>query len=459
MNNIHFENVVLDDESRHFLFVGEIKAHGLNHFAGQALARRTGAPYNAVSLVPDTVDYAPFGNIAVINPRACLLAEREGRPVAGRSPMDAFAGWIAESDYVDRLLDALEKRQERVPAWMFESKPVLAAALGDRVTLVGPDPQLVHDCNDKLWQYEHLGRLVPVVDFRVCDNGRELEDALRLFLDGRSPGAFVTRDRSAGGVDSMVARSAEEALERFGGDGGGRHLVSRYTPHAHDPTVLGVVGNERQVYVAGVADMHIVDGNKFRGSTYPSTLPDDIQKRLMDHTETVGRELGRLGFRGIYGCDYIVTQEGGVFFIEVNPRKQGTTMEFCCTLEALSPEGALSLFDMEAGAVLDGAFPEDAPQPDARACADGRLYWGTFNHKCDDEAVTIRAVQQEDERALFARAAKGRSGHVVLEHVGAGVAVKPGTFLGRAVAVGPTRDDMRRELDIAKQRLQDSIAE
>ena len=137
------------------------------------------------------------------------------------------------------------------------------------------------------------------------------------------------------------------------------------------------LANEREVFIGGVADMNIVGGNKFRGSTYPSQLPAEVRHRLREYTRAVGRKLGELGFRGIFGCDYIVDDAGGIFFIEVNPRKQGTTMEYCCTMEHVLPPGAPNMPELEIWAVLDGAFPPNMVEPDYDAAESGIVHWGT----------------------------------------------------------------------------------
>ena len=335
----------------------KLKAYGLNHFVKRALERQTGKPHQPISLAADCIHTAPFENIA--------LFSSNGAPndKAFRTPPADLTALVSGSEWARALVETLLKRQEKLNIWMFESKAEVTPLLGGDVQLLGPDPELVDRLNSKIWQYETFGKLIPVADHRVCDNEDGLKTALNELEQICTHGMFVTRSRSAGGAQSMVCQQGAEALERFADGTECRYLISRYIPHEYDPTVLAVVGNEENVYVAGVADMHILDGNKFRGSTFPSILPPETQEALREHTKTVGRVLGKLGFRGIFGCDYIVTEEGDIYFIEVNPRKQGTTMEFCCTLEQQLPKDAPSLFDLEAHAILHNAFPEDMVEP------------------------------------------------------------------------------------------------
>ncbi|NDV18718.1 ATP-grasp domain-containing protein [Pseudodesulfovibrio sp. JC047] len=458
MDEPHFTRTHLDPSISYFLFIGELKAYGLNDFVAKALEREFNTPFKAISIAPDLIDTSSFDNLILINPDARAEMETAGQKVAYRTPMADFSKTVSQSASINTVLDTLLERQDHVFVWMFESRPELDLGHDGQVLLLGPKADLIEHLNDKTWQYETFSQVVPVVNFMTCCGTTALKHCLEDMERHCQHGMFVSASHSAGGAQSMVCQCAEEALSRFTNDET-QYLISAYTPHTSDPTVLAVVGNENEVYVAGVADMNIVDGNKFRGSTFPSTLPATIQADLRDHTAAVGRELGKLGFRGIYGCDYIVTENDEIFFIEVNARKQGTTMEFCSALEQLLPEEAPNLFDMECHAVLHDGLPATTTEPDHDAIINGHLHWGTFNHKVEQDVVTTDIIRQNiPERALFAETAKkGSHGHVILEHTGKDVLVRSGTFLGRVAAVAATHDEMLQELKKGTHRLAESI--
>ncbi|BBD08140.1 hypothetical protein [Desulfovibrio ferrophilus] len=461
MEHVCFENIRLESGVDYFLYIGEIKAFGLSEFVSQGLERRLGRPVRPIGICPDILRQYPYDNVVVINPWAKRPRVISQRGEAERVSVGPFVAHVSASRYVKSLVRLLRERQDGVYVWMFESRPEFLLQEMDGVTLLGPDPALVHQLNDKTWQYETFKEIAPVVDFRIC---RGRDDMLSCCADfaKRSPhGVFVSCDYSAGGVSSKVVHRIEDAECKFT-DPGGKYLVSAYKPHVWDPTVLGVVGNENDVFVAGVADMTIVDGNKFRGSTYPSQLSAAVQTQLAEYTAAIGRKLGALGFRGIFGCDYIVDAKGNIFFIEVNPRKQGTTMEYCCTMEHLLPEGAANLPALEIGAVLDNRFPGNTVYPDQHRAAELDIHWGTFNYKVEGQCVRTRdeLPQRLKERDLFKRVASGGAGgHVVLEHVGADVDVLPGTFMGRVAAVSSSRRGMQMALNRGKKKLASCIAD
>ena len=451
MNDGLFEQLVLKPDTRYFLYVGEIKAIGLNAFYQQALTPLLGPTAEAISIVPDVLQHYPDGNVMVINPEAARVQDETGNQIGMRIAGDRFAALVSGDVRFRRLLQRLEAHQPVVPLWLYDSRPELELNGRRSILRLAPDPELARTFNNKLWQYRHLSGVVPMPSHCICSGEKPLRRALDEMGLCQGKTVFVTQAYGAAGVGSGVVCRLDD-LALCLGDPDDTYVASCYIPHTFDPTVLAVVANEHDVYVAGVADMTIEGGNKFRGSSFPSRLPQAIQKTLVDHTRRVGRTIGRLGYRGIFGCDYIVDEGGQAIFIEVNARKQGTTMEFCCTLEHLLPDGAPNLPELEVWAITQGHFPAGTVEPPP---GKSPLFWETYNHKVETMVRTTAALAQaQSERGLFASAARDRtSGHVILEHLGESVQAMPGTFLARAVAVGTDCDAMRSELSRAKEAI------
>jgi hypothetical protein len=129
-----------------------------------------------------------------------------------------------------------------------------------------------------------------------------------------------------------------------------QYLVSRYMPHEDDPTVLGVVANEKDVYIAGVADQRIEHGNRFTGSTYPSKLPPDIITTLGELTRKAGKWLAANGYRGIFGCDYIVNATKKIFtFWKSMPENREPPWNFAAHWSSPCPKALLCCRNLNTG--------------------------------------------------------------------------------------------------------------
>ncbi len=455
-NDVFFSDLKLDPSVQYFLYVGEIKTDCLNQFVKETLAKIHGQAFDFISILPDVLESYPHKNTLVINPMARQLYREKGRKVSFRIAPRTFASLVSASSTINDLIQQLLDRQGHVFIHVFESVPELTLALIPGVRILGPSGHIANIWNNKLYQLQMLKDIAPLIGYRVCRDAEHMLETAQELWGEWADGIFVSQPYSAAGVNSFVARTQEE-IETKAGHLRGKFFISRYVPHIDDPTVLGVVANSRDVFIAAIADQEIQDGNKFRGSTYPSALSSATQRELRDITRRIGQVMGRSGYRGIFGCDYIVDEQGRIFFVEINARKQGTTMEMCCTLENALPPETPGLLELEYHAVMHNRFPENMMEITE---ALGNVCWRTYNYKLDEEAVTSQIVPaDEDERILFRQVVSNEQEHgvIVVEHVGGKLDVQPGTFLGRVVAVAHSRAHLEEDIRRGVQQLKESI--
>ena len=455
-DDVLFSDIKLDPDTFYFLYIGEIKTDCLNQFIKETLTKIHGRNFDFISILPDVLESYPHKNTLVINPMARELFREKKRKVSFRIPPRTFASLVSASETVNELVRELLDKQGQVFIHVFESVPELTLALIPGVHMLGPSGHIANIWNNKLYQLQRLGSCAPVIDYRVCQDADDMKETARGLWEEWPDGIFVSQPYSAAGVNSFVAMNQGE-IETKTAHLRGKFFISRYIPHVADPTVLGVVANAKDVFIAATADQEIQDGNKFRGSTFPSALPAATQYELREITRRVGQVMGRSGYRGIFGCDYIVDAEGRIFFVEVNARKQGTTMEMCCTLENALPSETAGLLELEYHAVMYDAFPENMME--LREALNG-ICWRTYNFKIEQEAETDHIVPvDEDERTLFRQiVCEGQDhGVIVVEHVGSKQAVMPGTFLGRVVAVARDRCHLDEDIRLGIEQLNDSI--
>ncbi len=443
--DIYYTNFTYDPTCYYFFYIGELKAYGLNQFVREALQKMApGREVRFVAIIPDVCVQYYYRDIIVINP--CCETGGQLPQVCCRQGTGKFMTSVSGSETIRRLVADILENQEELYLSMFESVLEMTLDEIDRVSILGPDKFIAKHYNSKLVQSVELAGYVPLVDSEVCmglTTLLEKTDALRSTWED---GIFISLAYSAAGINSAVTHTREEVLRRFT-DENGEYLITRYISHDLDPTVLAVVANDNDVYIAGIADQKIVGGNKFVGSSYPSKVTKDQADILIRYTISAGRKLGRAGYRGIFGCDYIIDHYGVIWFLEVNARKQGTTLEFCCTLEQNLPAGSPTLPELECHAVLHDCFPPGTVAPKGNFC---NLHWETYNHKLAVPVLTTGYIPQHTgERSSFAKVAKKeiQKDFVILEHLGSPLKVMPGTFLARVVSVARSGKDVREGLD------------
>ena len=439
---ILFSNFSYDPQIYYFIYCGDVKAYYLNTFVRRVLQKKAGQREVCfIAVIPDIFTQYDFENIIVINPSIQENCIDHSLDCCCRIPGSEFMQAVSKSPAIRKLIHAILKNQEELYISLFESIKEMCLDEIERVSILGPDKNLAEKWNNKIFQYQQIMGLMPMAEHYFCDESSSLCAMTNDLHNRWQDGIFISCSYSAAGANSLISKSKEET-ENWGRKKNGPFLVARFIPHTLDPTVLAVVANEDDVYIAGVADQVIQDGNRFVGSIYPSQASPEQKKLLLQYTVEIGKLLGKHGYRGIFGCDYIIADDGTIYFIEINARKQGTTLEFCYTLEQALPDGAPMLPELEYYAVTENAFPENCVEPSLHY---DEICWGTHNYKLQKEMQTTGYIPHNPyARQSFEKVTHGRlrSDFVILEHVGAGLKVMPGTFLARVVAIAKKREDV-----------------
>jgi len=435
MSFIHFSNFQLKENTEYFLYIGELKNYGLNLFLKDALTQIHGRKFDFIAIVPDVFEQYNYENLIVINPLIETFQCRYGSNVHCRVSAKQFMTTVCESKKIHALINRILKRQPNLFLHMYESLCEMTLDDIPGVSILGPDKQIARRINNKAFQMNALQKIVPLADFRICEGYDDLIQATDDLWDEWNRGIFVTRAYSAAGINSVIAFSTQDIQDKFNGLED-TYVITRFIPHSHDPTVLAVAAGEDEVYIAGIADQRIENGNRFTGSTFPTVLAQPLVDALVRHTRKVGSWLAGHGYRGIFGCDYICTEKNEIYFLEINARKQGTTLEFCCTLDQTLPRNAPNLPELEFYAVTQGIFPANTIEMKSNP---KDIHWGTFNYKIQDTVKTQGYLPQNTgEPEAFKKIAEKslKKDFLILEHAGSDFVIAKGAFIARIVALG-----------------------
>ena len=88
------------------------------------------------------------------------------------------------------------------------------------------------------------------------------------------------------------------------------------------PNVNAVICGEKDTRVICITNQ-ILRGLNYLGNIYPSDVNEEQKKRIIDATKSIGDYLSKLGYRGLFGLDFIITSKGELFTTDLNPRRQG----------------------------------------------------------------------------------------------------------------------------------------
>ncbi len=457
MSDVYFSNCQLEKNTHYFLYIGSIKNYGLNIFLKEALSKIHNRKFDFISIIQDILAQYAYPNMMVINPRVHEFSRTQGANGSCRVPTKDFLSSVSNNLQVQELVQKLLDRQKKLYIYMYESLPEMNFDQLPGVSIIGPDSKISERLNSKITQYKACKNFLPMVDFRICNGLDELLKTTGELWSNWTEGIFVSEEYSAGGLKSMVAHSPDDIIAKFK-DKKPNYLISRFIPHDHDPTVLGVVASENDIYIAGIADQFIEHGTRFVGSVFPTVLEKTLTIQLEKHTRRVGQWLAREDFRGIFGCDYLVDPSGRIFFLEVNARKQGTAMEFCCTLENTLPKGSAMLPELEYYAVFQGKFPEHTIEMRNNF---KKIHWGTYNYKTHRVVNTGSTISYHgSEREAFKRLAEDRvkQNVLVLDHIGGDFVVAEKSFLARIVSLGKDHSSVIKGIEQGKKIIESTIS-
>jgi hypothetical protein len=219
-----------------------------------------------------------------------------------------------------------------------------------------------------------------------------------------------------------------------------------------------VTAGEDEVCIAAVADRQREHG-VLCGASYPSVLPEHTGTEIREHARMVGRVLGGSGYRGVFGCDFIVDRDGATHFVEINARKHGAALEMCCTLESALPAGAPTLADLELSAVFENRLPDNAVE--LTRALEG-LFWKTRNVRAPRDVVAEDGpARSQDVRGLFRRVLSRGAGHgmIIMEHPARACLIGRGSLLGRVVAVAGDPAYLAEDIELGQRLLLASCQE
>ena len=109
---ILFNNIELDPDRAYFIYVGEIKAYGLNPFLIPVLEQIYRRPVDCIAIVPDVLASYPYSNLAVLNSKSYQYHVSTGLLVNCRPSPREFANEVSSSFLAQELLDSILREQD-----------------------------------------------------------------------------------------------------------------------------------------------------------------------------------------------------------------------------------------------------------------------------------------------------------------------------------------------------------
>lgn len=293
-------------------------------------------------------------NYIILNQQLKMWRRKSGeKRMISLPPSSALNAELSESTYVNRLIRDLSRKQNQIFFIGFTSAGL---NLGNKKIInIGPSKKVTEKYDNKINQIKLFKKLnLPKVRADIHRNAKSL-----MKINTDHP-IFVSPPYTTGGTENMVISSKEDWKTFFNKlrpiNKNGKFFAAEYIEDVSlSPNSVGIVCGKNDSRVLCLTDQ-IVRGTEHMGNIYPSSAGEENKEKMFDITRKIGDHLSRKGFRGMYGCDFIIDSKNRLYIVDLNPRRQSCYL----TLQLMAKN--INLLEIE----LKLALGEEVPDFDHR---------------------------------------------------------------------------------------------
>lgn len=318
----------------------------MNELMAVSLSQRFGATYKPIyifSAHPNKQFVKQ--NYIVLNKRAERVEHGLGEEVIYLQEYEDMNNEFVRSPFIQKLADQLFEKQKCIPVYSFTTS--FLSITDPRWLIIGPSPEIATYYDNKARHYELFEKLsLSRNDARIYKNEEELLKKNHSF-----PG-YITASYTSGGNESGLIYS-KEMLDTFlsglrAVNKNDRFVVARIFEHiVKMPNVNAIVTGKNITKVLVISDQ-IMRGTRYMGNVYPTSVAPRHVAQIKRIAVKIGNHLSRKGYRGLFGCDFLINKKGKLVVVDLNPRRQGG---YACNALALRSIG-ISLTDLELACAL-----------------------------------------------------------------------------------------------------------
>jgi len=289
-------------------------------------------------------------NYVVLNKRLFSLHKKLGREdIINLIYPEDLNKQFCESPFINSLTRKLLKKQGRVFILSFTN--VWLNIKNPNIVLLGPKPKVAERFDDKVEHIKTFKKLnLPVNKVEIYQNFKDLKKKRKDYP------FFLSATFSSGGFESKIIYTSED-LKIFYlnlrpiNKKGSFIAASLIKDIVLAPNTNAIVIGKDDTKMICVSDQ-IMRDNRYMGNIYPSKAKTKHLKIMQDATIKIGNYLSGFGFRGIFGCDFLITKQGKCFVTDLNPRRQGGY--FCNVFMSKK----INIIELEMKLVLEEKIPE-----------------------------------------------------------------------------------------------------
>lgn len=314
----------------------------MNNSMATSLSKRFGKEFRPIrTLNAWPSQQYDTGNYVILNKKSYKIAKDLGKPVVYLPDYEDMNVEFTQNKTIQGIASKLLKKQKTVYVYPFTTS--FLDLPPDIFTILGPNSKLAKKYDDKVCQaelFESLG--LPRNRAGVFKDEKSL-----LASEADIIPCYLSAAYTSGGNESSLiydSKMLHEFLARLRPVNKRSHFLVTdiFKDLVLAPNVSAIITAQGKTHILMVTDQ-LLQGNRYLGNIYPSIAEKKHLKQIYDTTKILGVYLAKEGYKGLFGCDFLINSRGDLVVVDLNPRHQGG---YACNGLALKQKG-ISLTDIE----------------------------------------------------------------------------------------------------------------
>jgi predicted ATP-grasp superfamily ATP-dependent carboligase len=227
------------------------------------------------------------------------------------------------SSFIRDIIKSLIKKQNEVFIYSFTSYGL--DFKDERVRVFGPNYKIVEKYDNKIEQIKLFKNLKLSVNETKIYNSFEDIKKIRDKIDYP---IFISPSFTSGGAENKIIFKEEDLdsyyLKLRKINLNKKFFVAKYIKDVvSSPNSTAIVCGKNDTRLILISNQILRGGMKHLGNVYPFETTKKINDIISDSTIKIGNYLSKIGYRGLFGCDFIVDKKENCYIVDLNPRRQG----------------------------------------------------------------------------------------------------------------------------------------
>jgi len=227
--------------------------------------------------------------------------------------------------FIEKTCKSIQMKEKNVRFICFNEKiRCLCSQIKGVQFVEGNKKEILDILNDKFKTRNLVKSKVPILDYifeeGVSLNYNNIKSAIHT-------SKFVIQGEIGAGGDSTYLIESEQDIKKVK-DKELKYCISEYKRHLPLNATL-IIGDYDILYLPMSVQLIALTDKKYKyvGGDFLhfQKLSKEIKKQLHEYNKKIAVIVKEMGYRGILGIDYILTEDKKIYFMEINPRFQASS--------------------------------------------------------------------------------------------------------------------------------------